>query len=56
MCNLSHGIAEKSKLETLYKLVKKGRLTLNEGAEEAAQTVEESKAGMDAYYAQLASV
>ena len=39
----------------LYKLVKKGRLTLIEGAEEAAQTVEDFKVGMDEYFAQLAS-
>ena len=59
MCNLSYGIeeraAERSKMETLHKLVQKGRLTKSEGAEEAAQTEAEFKACMEAYYAQLAS-
>ena len=59
MCNLCYGIAERaaerSKLVTLYELVHDGDLSLSKGASRAAQTEAEFKAGMDAYYAQLAS-
>ena len=59
MCNLSYGIeeraAERSKLETLYELVHDGDISLSRGASKADQTETEFKAGMDAYYAQLAS-
>lgn len=45
MCNLSDGVMELGKkegvLETLISLIKKGRLTVKEGAEEAGMTVEE---------------
>ena len=59
MCEMMEKMMKKvennAKLEQLYILVQKGRLSLADAAEETGQTVDEFKAGMDAYYAQLAS-
>ena len=59
MCEMMEKMMKKvednAKLEQLYILVQKGRLSLADAAEETDQTVDEFKAGMDAYYAQLAS-
>ena len=48
--------AKKSKLETLYELVHEELLAMTVGADKAGLTEEEFKAGMDAYFAQLAIV
>lgn len=51
MCNLSQGIKEESfnegKIRTVIELVRKGRLSVEEAAEEANMTVEQFKKVME---------
>ena len=59
MCEIMENMLKKAedtaRLEQLYSLVRKDRLSLADAAGEAGQTESEFRAGMDEYFAQSAT-